>query len=287
MWRSVLREYFAFPKKERKGIFILLVIWLSVITYQLISSENISENKWTYYVLEDVKKMNADESANTSTYPKFIPKSKYVHESTFKELHALGISTKTSAIIIKFIKSGANLKKFSTLEKVYSITEEELKILGQNYLFDKYEEQNNVERVEYERKPIKRQHIDINTADTSELESLKGIGWKLSKRIFNYREKLGGFVRKEQLLEVYGIDTALYNTIEGSVVLDTNAVRKININECSVEELSKFPYVGWKLAKIIINYRSQHGDFKNLNDLLKIKVLNSEQVQKLEPYLKF
>ncbi|HDN27735.1 MAG TPA: helix-hairpin-helix domain-containing protein [Thioploca sp.] len=48
--------------------------------------------------------------------------------------------------------------------------------------------------------------VDINTASVEELaHELSGIGPVKAQRIVEYREKIGGFVSLEQLIEVYGI----------------------------------------------------------------------------------
>ena len=47
--------------------------------------------------------------------------------------------------------------------------------------------------------------VEINTADSAELMRLNGIGASFSRRIVKYRNLLGGFISKEQLLEVYGM----------------------------------------------------------------------------------
>ena len=41
--------------------------------------------------------------------------------------------------------------------------------------------------------------IGINSADTTAFISLPGIGSKLAQRIINFRNKLGGFVKIEQV----------------------------------------------------------------------------------------
>ncbi|MEZ4904304.1 MAG: helix-hairpin-helix domain-containing protein [Spirosomataceae bacterium] len=49
--------------------------------------------------------------------------------------------------------------------------------------------------------------FDINSADTTQLIRLKGIGSKLAARIIKFRDGLGGFASSAQYTEVYGLDS--------------------------------------------------------------------------------
>ncbi len=95
---------------------------------------------------------------------------------------------------------------------------------------------------------------------------------------------MGGFVKKEQLLEVYGIDSVLYNSLSEHVEL-SDEVSQININKVGLSTLKKHPYINYNLARAIINYRKQHGVFGSTNDLMKINLMDSIRLQKLVPYV--
>ena len=51
-------------------------------------------------------------------------------------------------------------------------------------------------------------------------------------------------------------------------------------------ELADHPYIKKKLADIIVNYRSQHGNFKTIDDLKKIKTIDEDNFNKLKVYIK-
>ena len=65
--------------------------------------------------------------------------------------------------------------------------------------------------------------------------------------------------------------------------IDTLYIRKINVNTIKLEKLKVHPYLTYKQAKMIVNYRKQHGDFK---DIRKIKPISPELFRKIAPYLK-
>lgn len=101
--------------------------------------------------------------------------------------------------------------------------------------------------------------IDLNLADTTLLKNLPGLGGVLSSRIVRFRDKLGGFHSLQQLKEVYHLPDS---TIEKYPQFDPRYTsQKININSDSIH-LLKHPYLSYKDALIVKNYRAQHGAFK-------------------------
>jgi competence protein ComEA len=106
-------------------------------------------------------------------------------------------------------------------------------------------------------------------------------------RILTYRERLGGFVNKEQLLEVFGLDSLKYAEIKNQIRVDPVSVRKININTATVEQYKNHPYLRFKQINAIIQYRKQHGNYSNIADLAKVVVIPAETIARLAPYLTF
>jgi len=129
--------------------------------------------------------------------------------------------------------------------------------------------------------------VEINTADSTSLVALPGIGPSFAKGILAYRERLGGFVSLDQLAEVYVLKDkpdALARMRE-LLLVDTLMVRKIPINTCTVEELAEHPYARWKLAKPLLAYRQHHGPFKQVEDIRGCVLIDAEAFRKLAPYL--
>jgi competence protein ComEA len=61
------------------------------------------------------------------------------------------------------------------------------------------------------------QPLDINRADASALQRLRGVGPALAERIIRYRETHGAFRTREDLLEVPGIGARRYARLHGLV----------------------------------------------------------------------
>jgi DNA uptake protein ComE-like DNA-binding protein len=130
--------------------------------------------------------------------------------------------------------------------------------------------------------------IDINKASQEDLIKIYGIGEAISLRILKFKESLGGFVSMEQMHDVWGLSPEVIvdlNTHFKVLVLPN--LKKIDINNASMKELSLFPYFKYPLSKNIVTYRSMNGDIKNSEDLTKIKGLSTDKANIIALYLNF
>lgn len=128
--------------------------------------------------------------------------------------------------------------------------------------------------------------IELNSADTLDLQRLRGIGPSFARRITGYRMRLGGFVAVGQLLEVYGFDSARYQGIRKYLTADASVIRQMDLNTLSFKELIAHPYMPYELAKEIVLYRKKHKFILKLEDLEGLKSYDSVAFDKLKPYLR-
>lgn len=205
----------------------------------------------------------------------------------------MGFSTKEAALIEKYkakLPEGFQYKE--QLSKVFCISEERYALMEpfiqlpdkESFFAAKYPKKSvESTRQEYASKAF--EPIELNTADTIELTKIKGIGPYFARNIYRYREKLGGFHRKEQLLEVYRFSDSLYQIVAPQIVLDTTQIKKMNINLLEEKELYAHPYFRNGIARAIVNYRKQHGPYSSMEDLNKLHALDREKINKIKPYI--
>ncbi|RIJ36879.1 ComEA family DNA-binding protein [Pontibacter oryzae] len=128
--------------------------------------------------------------------------------------------------------------------------------------------------------------FNINNADTTQLKQIRGIGSKLSARIIKYRNGLGGFYTMEQLREVYGLQPEVVDSLlKYTFVPKSNPIQQLSINTATADELKAHPYISSNVARAIVAYREQHGKYKQVDDLRKIKLVTPELLEKVRPYL--
>ena len=133
---------------------------------------------------------------------------------------------------------------------------------------------------------VKRKfRVDLNKADTFDLQELRGIGSVYSKRIIAYREKLGEFVHPRQLREVWGIDSLLYQRIAPSVYIENPQLRKLKVNQADLYTLKSHPYLDYYQAKEIYLHRLKYGPFSDIEQIRQVNLMDSGTFSRLYPYL--
>ena len=203
-----------------------------------------------------------------------------------EELISIGFSEKTANIINNFRNKGGKFKIKNDLLKVYGIDAEHFKkikkyiLLPDTFINRKFENKKLfIAKSEIEA-------IDINLADSSSLEKVKGFGAKLTMRVLKFRDKLGGFISKEQFNLVFGLDSSqLSNLNKYTFISSSFKPRKIVLEGECYEMLKLHPFIGYKNAKILSNYIKTHGKIYSTAQLKSVYGIDEVEMNKMLPYL--
>lgn len=127
------------------------------------------------------------------------------------------------------------------------------------------------------------EHIAINSADTTQLQKIPGIGSGYARMIIRYRERLGGFTTMAQVLESGPVPESALQYI----TIDAAQVHKLNVNKLSLNQLRRHPYINFYQAKAICEYRRLHGPLHSLEELRFSPDFPPAQIERLKPYVSF
>lgn len=127
------------------------------------------------------------------------------------------------------------------------------------------------------------ERLALNTADTTSLKKVPGVGSYFAKRIVDYRNRLGGFVSLDQLLEIKDFPEAALQYL----TIPDGGIRKINVNKADFKQLSAHPYIGYSRTKAIVDYRRLKGRITSLSQLSLLKGFSPEEIAKIEPYIEY
>lgn len=288
MFKQFLNTYFGFNKQQRNGIYVLCTISTLLliirITYPYFIKPTSIHVEQIEMMEEEISEKKdhsvSQDSKRTIQLFAFDP-----NTVSCDELLKLGLSERTASTFIKFRTKGFVFEQASDLKKIYGLNERSYIALEPYVVIKKRTNSNKTNDPKNTKQATSTfKKIELNTADSLALIELKGVGPGYAKRILKYRSLLGGFVKLEQVKEIYGMTDELYELIISQSTLDTKAITKFNINTIDFKSLNKHPYVSYEITKQIMNYRKQN----KINELNLMDMLQDEElVNKLKPYLTY
>ena len=128
--------------------------------------------------------------------------------------------------------------------------------------------------------------LDLNTADTAELQLIRGIGSYTARQIIWYREQLGGYYSPEQLLDETFRGLRL-DTLTRCFFATLDSLKPIDVNHSSVDRLQRHPYLRYRQAKAIYEFRRRQIRLNDINQLTALPELDSVDLERLKYYLCF
>ena len=280
-------------KRNRRGVLLLSAILL-VIIYSPRILAGLTKNKHLKYSIEELDLVEKEvlESRTTkknstinSKRSRFVrPKKKFDPNCyTKSEWISLGLSEKQADVVLRFTEHGVDSN--DDLQKIFVISDELFELIKDSTYYpskiDRQGELNSKEQLV----SIDKFIVDLNTATNEELIKLVGIGDYYAEKIIEYRNRLGGYNRPEQLLDLWKFTPEKLEKIREQIVISGN-VRKLNINLINYDDLVKHPYITVKIANSIVKMREQRKGYKKMEELLDSKLIDRELFDKLKPYLK-
>ncbi len=275
--KNALIKYLSVTKKEWNGL-VILVILITIVLFAPIIYQ------WLYpYKLIDLKGFDAAAA-----------QLKYAGSDSRRDEHSqlfrfnpnklstaqwakLGLSQAQIKVINNYHTKGGRFYTKEDVKKIYAITDDDYQRLSPFI--------DLPERPAY----IKKSDVivEINSADTSKLMQIRGIGSGFAARILRYRDRLGGYYNKKQLKEVFGVDSLMYLDIAPFIKVNNRLITKINLNKATMNSLMVFPYLTYKQKNAIVEYHNQHGDYSGTADLKNIPIIDDNILRKIEPYICF
>ena len=298
------KENFSFTKQERRGIltfFIVTILTVSSIKFWPRSStlpEHFDAS--AYYLPEDSILSEQDDYVD-----KFDYESDYSYDRTPKSainktfqkfafdpntlskdsLMLLGFSSFGSTSLVNFRSKGGKIRDTQKFKSIFGIDSNLVNELEQ---FMSFEAGKTVYKENFKQENKFKKEvavIEINSADSLQLEQLPGIGAYMTSKILKNRSKLGGFLSVDQLTELNIIQDSVFQKISQYLTVDKALITKININTADFKTFVTNPYFTKETANAIIKYRKQHGDFQDVKHIRRILSINEKTGERLLPYL--
>lgn len=273
---SSLKNYLSVTKKEWNGLVVLMVLIALVLAapygYHLFHKNEAIDVKDFNAAVAKLQQTGLVDSNKTTSATLFHFNPNDLPEAQWAKL---GLTEQQINGIKNYEAKGGHFYTKADLKKMYSLSADDYKRLAP--YIDLPEKVGYVEKT--------NAIVDINSADTTKLMQIRGIGNGYARIIIRYRDRLGGFYKKEQLKEVTGLDSLTYQDIIPYIKIDAAKIIKIDLNKATVNSLAVFPYLSYKQKNAIVEYRNQHGNYTQLADLKNIPIIDDVILRKIEPYI--
>ncbi len=126
--------------------------------------------------------------------------------------------------------------------------------------------------------------LELNSADTAQLQLLRGVGRYTALQIVRYRQQLGGYVSVNQLYEIEKINT---DSFASKLTVDTALVVRLRVNYASVDRLQRHPYLTFTKAKALYTFRREHVRLTKQQFVSEQDIFSAAELEKILPYLDF
>lgn len=288
-----MKSPFYISKKSRRGLTVLFflaffIVLIPRLYVHFLKVDTVLIKKPLIKV--ETKTNNSKSKENKKKYSKKkkklvyrSPKGKFdPNEYTHEDWMYLGLSEKQTNVIMRFLNH--KIYTNEALKKIYVLPDTVYHLIKDStvypaHIFD--EKETFVKK----KSPSITKFLELNTIDSLELISINGIGPFYASQIINYRNKLGGFYKREQLMEIWKMKEETYQILMESLIIDTSTLQKIHLNTVSFEKLKNHPYLSYSQANSIVKMRTQLGRFDSISSIKKSKLINDDTFLRVRPYL--
>lgn len=304
MWK----DFFYFTKTERQGIIVLVVLILGAFATPKLFTLFVHPKEMDAAEQERFEKeLNEFISSLEETRPHRKPADTSFRSSPKRETRltvfdpntadsmtflSLGLPSWMAKNILRYRSKQGRFHRPEDFRKIYGLTEEQYKtLLPYIQIAKSSEPEETRDTVQLltaqstQRDTIFKYQpgtvISLNSADTTELKKIPGIGSVIARKIVNYRKRLGAFCRIEQLQEIQ----LKAEKLRPWFSIDAGQIHRINLNKASLERMTYHPYINFYQAKVIVEYRKKKGSIKSLKQLSLYEEFTPADLERLEPYV--
>jgi competence protein ComEA len=311
---NLIKDFFSWSKKERIGVIALTMLLLTLFILNFFFDRLFTPqlDNWTADSLNYYSKiLDSLEMEVTSKQPLVQQKrnSNRINKSQVIKFHLFdpnkigkqewmnfGFTEKQAQSILNYKKAINGFKTKNDLGRCFVIDSNKMNQLRPyihidssliqkenigNSILINYDSNNVKGKIDLENRVL----VELNEADSLKLLSISGIGPYFSNKIIDYRNQLGGYFKKEQLLEIWNFDSVRYQIVYDQIIIEPELVIKLNINLAEIDLLKSHPYIRWSLANAIVKYRIQHGKYSSVEDVKNVVLMTDSIFKKLSPYL--
>lgn len=276
-----------FSNKQRRGlvVFVIIIVLLQAVFF-IVKSKSFTNETADYKV--DAKTQLQIDSLKQLALKKFDVQPFNPNFITDYKGFKLGMTTAQIDKLLKFRSTGKYVNSADEFQKVTGVSKEFLDKISPYFKFPEWTQNKKANSYTENSEPVVLKNIDLNKAIIEDLVAIKGIGDYYANAIINEREKLGGFVSIHQIDFIKGLRPEAVKILkQNTSVKNSTAIKKVNVNTATKEELAQIPYINSHIARQIVVYRSKQENPLKIEDLEKINNFPLDKLKIIRLYLTF
>jgi competence protein ComEA len=193
--KAQIKKYLSITKKEWNGMVVLVILIAMVLVapyiYQLFRKDNTINTKDFDKAVAQLSKIDSQKnyasnkplSDDKLAHPVMFPFNP--NNLTIQQWEQLGLSERQASVIKHYEAKGGKFYSKEDVKKIYAMTADDYKRL-EPYI-------QVPEAAFTAKKAGPGEIIELNSADSTKLMEIRGIGPSFAVRIVRYRGRLGGF----------------------------------------------------------------------------------------------
>lgn len=235
------------------------------------------------YILLNLKQKDNHQEKSKIQYVIFDPNSYDI-----KDWQSIGFSEKQAQVIINYRDKNlkGNFRNIEDIRNCFVISASKFEEI-KPYIQLKTEQLNNNDNIkEHTNIPSVQVKTDFTKIDLNQItfKELKEFGFddKSAGMLIGFRKKLGGFIKKEQVLETYNIDKNIAEKLISITSLNNSSVVRHTLIEAPEEWLKKHPYFRYSADKITFCRQTNTSE----QDIWQCVKATPKMFEKMKLYLK-
>lgn len=282
-------EYNKFTKGDRHAIIILAVLIVLTLIVTFLLPVIIPDSEFDYSNYQEEIEQLENQSGHKlhgNILFQFNP-----NTISQAEIDSLNIPENIKRNLIRYRNAGGGFRTEKDLRKIYGMTDSIFSIIVKYAIFSVESDSDDTDVVAHN-SPVKSDFdfFNPNKAEQSELVDF-GFSQFQAKNVIAYRSRGGVFKVPDDLLKIYGVDSALFNSVKSHIRIEikdffeqeaAEEVLLIELNGADSASLLDLSGIGPSFAGRIIRYRERLGGFHSATQILEIYNFPAETFSKIE-----
>lgn len=284
-----IREYNRFSKSDRHAVIILAILILLTVSAILMVPMIIPESEFDYSSYSE-QALQLNNQYATGTAKKILFRFN-PNTISVEELDSLDLPKSVKRNIVSYRNAGGVFKTPRDFEKIYGMNDSIYQAVSGflDFTYAKSPDEPTTSAVS----KAKEGYFDPNQVEFDELLEF-GLTQFQAKNVLAYRYKGGIFKVPDEILKIYGIDSALYESIKNNIRIELSSTNitmpvathiYIELNEADSSDLVELNGIGPSFANRIIKYRESLGGYYAPSQVLEVYNFPIETYAKIESHI--